>query len=93
MTLLRLLKLFFDDVLVDMIFEKADINFEITNEKIHLFSSMLLLSGCHKLPDRKVYGEATPDTFVLARSDSMFRNTFVRILRNLHLCDNEQIDK
>ena len=46
MTPLRLLELFFDDVLVDMIFgytklysdrEKADISFEITNEKIHLF--------------------------------------------------------
>ena len=63
-TLPRLLKLFFDDALVDMIFgytklyshrEKADISFEITNEKIRLFSSILLLSGCHKLPDRKMY--------------------------------------
>ena len=73
MTLFRLLKLFFDDVLVDMIFgytklyshrERADISFEITNEQIRLFSSMLLLSGCHKLPDRKMYWEATPDTFL-----------------------------
>ena len=63
-TPLRLLKLFFDDVLVDMIVgytklynhrEKADISFQITNEKIHLFLSMLLLSGCHKLPDRKMH--------------------------------------
>ena len=62
MTLLRLLKLFFDYVLVDIIFgytklcshrQKADISFEITNEKIRLFSSMLLLSRCHKLSDRK----------------------------------------
>ena len=44
--------------------EKADISFEITNEKIRIFSSMLLLSGCHKLPDRKMYWEVTPDTFV-----------------------------
>ena len=75
MTLFRLLKLFFDDVLVDMIFgytklyshrerERADISFEITNEQIRLFSSMLLLSGCHKLPDRKMYWEAIPDTFL-----------------------------
>ena len=72
-TLLRLLKLFFDDILVDMIFgytklhshrEKANISFEITNERIRLFSSMLLLSGCHKLPDCKMYWEAIPDTFV-----------------------------
>ena len=45
-TPLRLLELFFDDVLVNMIFsftklyshrEKAGISFEIANEKIHLF--------------------------------------------------------
>ena len=56
-TPLRLLKLFFDHVLVDMIFghtklyshrQKAGISFEITNEKIRLFLSMLLLSGCRK---------------------------------------------
>ena len=51
-TPLRLLKLFFDHVLVDMIIgytklyshrEKAVINFEIINEKIRLFLSMLLV--------------------------------------------------
>ena len=72
-TPLRLLELFFDDVLVDMIFghtklnsrrEKADINFKIFNKKVCLFISMLLLSGCHKLPDLKMYWEATLDTFV-----------------------------
>ena len=65
---LRLLGLFFDDVLVDMIvgstklysdIEKTDISFEITNEKLCLI--MLLLSGCHKLPDCKMYMETTPD--------------------------------
>ena len=69
----RLLELLFDDVLADMIFgftklyshiEKAGISFEITNEKVCLFLSMLLLSGSHKLPDRKMYWEAVPDTFV-----------------------------
>ena len=58
----RFLELFFDDVLADMIFgftklyshrEKTSISFEITNKKFHLFLSMLLLSGCHKLLDNK----------------------------------------
>ena len=102
MTPLRLLILFFNDVLVDMIFgykklyshrEKAGISLEITNEKICLFLSMLLLGGCHKLPDRNMYWEATPNTFVYAWFDSMPRNTFERILQNLHLCDNKQLDK
>ena len=73
MTPLRLFELFFDDVLVDMIFgytklyshrEKVDISFEITNEKTRSFLSMLLLIGCHKLPDHKMYWEATSDTFM-----------------------------
>ena len=59
-TPLRLLELFFDPVLVDMIFgynklyshrEKADISFGITNEKIRLFLSMLLLNRSHELSD------------------------------------------
>ena len=72
-TPLRLLELFFDDVLADMIVgysklfshrQKADSSFEITNEKIRLFLSMLLLSGCYKLSHRKMYSEMIPDTFV-----------------------------
>ena len=73
MTPLKLLKLFFDDVLVNMIVgytrlyshrEKADISFKITDEKIRSFLNMLLLSGCHKVPDRKMYWETTPNSFV-----------------------------
>ena len=44
--------------------ENVDISFEITNEKIRLFVSKLLLSGCHKPPERKMYQETTPYTFV-----------------------------
>ena len=72
MTPPTLLELFFDDVLVDMIVgcnmlyshrEKADIIFKITNEKIRLLLSMLLVSACHKLPDHKTYWETTPNNF------------------------------
>ena len=71
MTPLRLLKLFF--VIYQLIYvlaassytaEKAGVNFEITNEKIHLFLSMLLLTGCPKLPNQKMYWESAPDTFL-----------------------------
>ena len=33
---------------------KADIIFKITNEKIRILLSMLLVSGCHKFPERKI---------------------------------------
>ena len=65
----RLLELFFDDILVDMFVgntklyshrEKADISFKITNENNSSFLSMLLFSGCHKLPDCKMYWRDDP---------------------------------
>ena len=68
-TPLRLLELFFDDVLVDMIVgytklyshrQKADISFETTNENMWLFLSMLLLSGCHCLQTVKCIGREPP---------------------------------
>ena len=70
-TLLRLLELFFDDVLVDTIVgytklyshrEKADISFETTNEKIWLFLSMLLLSRCHRFQTVKCVGRRSSNT-------------------------------
>ena len=72
-TLLRFLELFFEYILVDMIFgytklyghtEKVDISSETTNEKIRLFLSTLLLSGCHKPPERKTFWEAISYNFV-----------------------------
>ena len=73
--------------------EKADTGFEITNEIFRLFLSILLLSGCHKLRDRKMYWETPPETFVQAMFDLIPRNTFESILRNLHLCENKQFNK
>ena len=59
------------DVIVDLIFgyiklysRETGTNFEIANEKNRLFLCMLLLNGYHKLPDHKMYWEATPKTFV-----------------------------
>ena len=71
-TPVRLLELFLDDVLIDMIIGytnlyshrgKVDIGLEITNEKIRLLLSMLLLGGC-KFPDHKMHWETTSDSFV-----------------------------
>ena len=99
-TPLRPFESFFDDALVDMIVgytnlyshrEKADTSFEITNETFRLFVGMLMLSRCDKLPDRKMYWETPPDTFVQAMFDSMLPDTLERILRSLHLFENKQL--
>ena len=61
---LRRFELFFVDALVDLIAgytklcshkEKADTTFEITNKTFGLLLGIVLLSGCNKLPDRKMY--------------------------------------
>ena len=72
-TPLRLAELFLDDVLVDMIFgysklyshrKKVALVLILLMKKL-AFLRMLLLSGCHKLPDRKMFREVNPDTFAL----------------------------
>ena len=69
--------------------DKEDTSFEITNEIFRLFLAMLMLKRSHKLPECKMYWETTPDTFVQAMPDAILRDIFERILRNLHLCENE----
>ena len=68
-TPLRLFEPFFDDALVDRVVdctklyghrEKADTSFEITDETFRLFLGMLLLNGCQKLPDQKMYWVTPP---------------------------------
>ena len=112
LTPVRLLELFSDDTLVNMIVgytklytqrEKADIRFEITNQKIRLFLGMLLLReaggggggvvGGDYSPDSKFNWETTPDTFVGARSALVLSNALERILWNLYICDNKQLHK
>ena len=74
----RLLKLFFVDVLVvwllvkpscTIIERKQTLVLKISNEIFCLFFGMLLLCGCHKLPERRIYWETSPDTFVKVMSD------------------------
>ena len=54
---------------------------------------MLLLSRCHKVPDRKKYWKSTTDTFVLAMLDSITGNMFKGIPGNAHCRDNGQLNK
>ena len=69
MTPLRLLELFFEDILVDIILgytklyghtEKVEISFEVTTEKIRLFLSVLLLKGAISLQNVKCIGRQPP---------------------------------
>ena len=101
-TPLRLLELFFEDVLDDMIFrytklyghtEKVDISVEITNEKIRYFLSMPLLSGCRKSPERKMYWERS---LILLCKQGLIQGLVIRSSVFFGIStffDNEELDK
>ena len=65
--------------------EETDTSFQIANETFQLFLG-------NKLPNRKMYWKGPPDTFV-SMSYSMTGDICERILQNLYLCRNEQLDK
>ena len=97
----RLLEPFFDDILVDMIVvctklyshrEKADISFEIANEKFYLKQCYYLV-GVISFQTVKRIGRRPP---ILPFKESLIQCLVIRLnvfLWNLHLCDNEQLDK
>ena len=95
-TPLRLPELFFDE-LVDMIIgstklyshrEKADISFKTTDEKIWLFFSMLLLSGCDCFQTIKCIGRRPPTSTqgliqcLVIRSSIFFRISIFVTMNN-----------
>ena len=65
--------------------EETDTSFQIVNETFHLFIGK-------KLPNRKINWKGPPNKFV-SMSYSMTGDICERILQNLHLYRNEQLDK
>ncbi|KAG8224445.1 hypothetical protein J437_LFUL001398 [Ladona fulva] len=61
-------------------------------EDIYAFLGVLLLSGYHQLPNRRLYWSKSEDCSVEIVSNSIRRNRFEEILRYLHLADNARYD-
>ena len=80
--------------------EKADIIIiiiiiiiiEINDKQIHFLLITILLSGCHKYQNCKMYWGTNANTFAYLESNSMPHNMFERILSNLYLFENKQLD-
>ena len=66
---------------------------KVSHETFRLVFGMLLLSGSHKLSDRKIYWETFPNTFVKVMSDSMprFNKVFFKI--SVIVATNKLINK
>ncbi|KAG8225279.1 hypothetical protein J437_LFUL001892, partial [Ladona fulva] len=59
---------------------------------MYTFLGVLLLSGCHQLPNRRLYWSKSEDCSVEIVSNSITRNRFEEILKYLHLADNARYD-
>ena len=72
---------------------KQTLVLKISNETFCIFFGMLLLGGCHKPPERKIYWETSPETFVKVMSDSIPRlnNLFFEI--SIVVATNNLINK
>ena len=77
--------------------EKADIIIIIIivieiNYHNHFLLITILLSGCHKYQNCKMYWGTNANTFAYVESNSMSHNMFESILSNLYLFENKQLD-
>lgn len=92
-------KCFFTDKLVNHIVlqsnlyagQKGEHNMNITYEEIHTVLGILLISGYHRLPSKRMYWQEDPDCKVSIVSEAMRRRRFEDILRYIHLNDNTYI--
>lgn len=68
-------------------------NFELEQGDLEIFFGILILSGYHTLPQLQLYWSSDEDKGVQFVKDAMSRNRFLDIKRNIHLADNNQLDK
>ena len=91
---------YFDTKLVNMIASESNRyakmrgwNYpELQMEDILLYSGVVIFSGYHKLPRRRMYWEQKDDCNVSFISDNIRRDKFERIHKSLHFADNSEID-
>lgn len=67
-------------------------NFNVSEPEILTFIGVMLLSGYHPLPYRRLYWSAEPDVHCELISNAIRRNRFDEIMAHLHLANNETND-
>ncbi|XP_046392163.1 piggyBac transposable element-derived protein 3-like [Ischnura elegans] len=66
--------------------------FSVASEEIYAFLGILLFSGYHFLPRKRLFWNTDDDCNVTIVRETMRRNRFDDILRYLHLADNTNLD-
>lgn len=98
LTPVQIFEMFFDEEVFEMIANLSQLyasqnnrhNFTVTVSELKIFFGILILSGYHKLPRESMYWSLDEDIGVEVVSNSMSRNRFKEIKRNLHLVDNNE---
>jgi hypothetical protein len=65
--------------------------YEITGEQTAQFFGLLLLSGYHSVTNEKMYWSTSPDMNIPIVSQTMSKNSFMKIKQYFHLVDNSTI--
>ena len=91
--------MFFDDVVCNHIVletmryagQKGAHDFEFSVVDFKVFIAVLIISGYVTIPSRRLYWSVGSDTKNEAISNAISRNDFEKILRFLHLADNDNL--
>ena len=101
MTPYELWQQLFDDAIMDlrvdqtMLYATRDRNekdFVVDRNEICRVLGIVLLSGYHSLPNETDYWSNQPDLGVSIVSESLSKNRYMAIKRNLHLADNQNLE-
>jgi len=67
-------------------------SFNATKEEFLCFLGILLVSGYHPVPFRRLYWSSDPDVHNALITEAMRRNRFDQFMQNLHFADNAKIN-
>ncbi|XP_060552737.1 piggyBac transposable element-derived protein 3-like [Ruditapes philippinarum] len=93
--------LFFDDDVINMIVEqsiryagsKGNHSFSTSPQEIRIFLAILLISGYNTVPRRRQFWSRDDDVRNEAIARTMPRDRFDILVRYVHLCDNNNLDR
>lgn len=92
---IHIFKLFFDEQFMEHVCKETvryasqkGVSFTLSVQELYKYFGILILSGYHPLPCRRMYWESRNDTHSHLVSNSFSRNRFEQIHRFLHFNDN-----
>lgn len=100
-TAIQLFERFFDNEVLDLILTQSNLyanqnnrhNFLLEKYQLQRFIGFLLLTGYHELPRERMYWEHSEDVSLPIVRKAMSKHQFGEMKRNIHLCNNDNIDK